>query len=279
MPEGPEVRSIYDSIKSEIAGSSLSSLSLLSIKYLTDDRKITTNIDFNFPLKLTDITCKGKNTFFHFIDPNDIVLHLRCHLKMTGHWSFEPEVKSFVSFEFGLVFPDINLSIKTIYFSDTRKFATLDFVDTETYNDALSKIGPDLLTEDINSEIWLEVSHKYKRWQICKFLLEQKAFSGIGNYLKAEILYDTNVKPESTVGELISSGNFDQIRLSAMKIIRESYNSKGLTIQSYSTPDNIAGTFQCKVYGVDNCPLGHQVSKNKFKDARVTHWCEICQTI
>ena len=274
MPEGPEVRSIYDSIKSQITD-----LSLLSIKYLVDDRKIPTEVDFDFPLKLTNITCKGKNTFFHFIDPNDVVLHLRCHLKMTGHWSFEPEVKSFVSFNFGIVFPDINLSMKTIYFSDTRKFATLDFIDTNTYNDTLSKIGPDLLTEDVSAETWLAVSQKYKRWQICKFLLEQKAFSGIGNYLKAEILYDTNVTPESTVSELISSNNFDQIRLSAMKIIRESYNNNGLTIQSYSTPDNTVGTFKCKVYGVNQCPLGHVVSKAKFKDSRVTHWCELCQTI
>lgn len=274
MPEGPEVRSIYDSIKSNITD-----LHLLSIKYLTDNRLIHTNLDFNFPLKLTDITCKGKNTFFHFLDPDNIVVHLHCHLKMTGHWSFVQEEKSFVSFSFGFPCAGTDLILKELFFSDVRKFATLSFINNDSYDNVIINIGADILTEQISQELWLEVAQKYKKWQICKFLLEQKAFSGIGNYLKAEILYDVNVSPCSTVDELILSGKFDQIRLSSMKIIRDSYNCKGLTIQSYSTPDNVAGTFHCKVYGNTECPEGHKLSKTKFKDGRVTYWCETCQII
>lgn len=162
---------------------------------------------------------------------------------------------------------------QTVYFDDSRHFGNLTLMSEQDYREKLGKIGPDLLAEDISLEQWTREFRSSRRsgMQICDFLMKQEYFSGIGNYLKAEILYRSKIRPDRTLWE-IHDDEMVTILQQSMATIRESYSYKGLTVRSYWDPDGEKGTFPRQIYEKEIDPLGHRVIKSQFKDGRTTHW-------
>ena len=97
--------------------------------------------------------------------------------------------------------------------------------------------------------------------------MDQQVLSGVGNYLKAEILYAAHIAPTRKVGTL-SSEEVLQL-LSALRTIpRAALAAKGMTLRDYSSPDGDAGGYQfaLKVYGKKGA------SRLKTPDGRITYW-------
>ena len=165
-----------------------------------------------------------------------------------------------------------------IYFSDSRHFAIFEIVlSAADLATRLSQLGPDLLQEDLSREQFLAIARNRRitRKEICDFLIDQKRISGIGNYLRAEILYRARIKPSRTLGEL-SDEELDRIRIVAMATIREAYQYNGLTIKSYWDLNGDKGMFPVLVYGKSHDPHGNPVVMTKTKD-RYIHWVPAVQ--
>lgn len=265
MPEGPEVKHRGDLLKKELENYMLHSIEI-------DDKsrynkKPINNID-NFksqlPLKIVDVSVKGKVTFFHL--ENDI--YLMCHYGMEGNFTFSKGKHSNLWFDISK--DDLH---KTLYYDDTRHFGTINILMSEQrYKDELSNIGVDILSEDITFENFKEIVLKKKNWEICKFLMDQKYISGIGNYLKAEILYFSKVIPNKLIKDL-SEIELNNLYKYSKKIPKDSYLSNGYTLKTYSDILGKKGEYTVSVYGNSKDMNGNTIIRSTFKDGRTTWWC------
>jgi len=167
----------------------------------------------------------------------------------------------------------------TLYYDDVRSFGKLNLLTPEEYTTKINKIGPDLLSDVIDPKEWRNKlkNGRIKNKMICDYLMEQSYFSGIGNYLKSDILYICKIKPDRPVSGL-SDVEIDLLLKVSLETIRESYSHGGLTIENFWSPDGTRGTYPTKVYNRATDDNGLTVHKIKCikasgtEDTRTTHW-------
>lgn len=259
MPEGPEVKTITDFLHLGYRDQKIISIKILSGRY---NRKSLTNIEnINLPLTIESVRCKGK--FIYFICSDDWMLFNS--LGMTGSWSKEKSKHSRLEFCFD--------SGDKLYFADIRNFGTLKFVKgSDVLNEKLMSIGPDMLSGNVDFETFKEKLSKKDR-TISENIMDQSMVSGVGNYLKSEILYAAKISPHRKVSTL-TENELEKIYKNTKDIIKFSYSTGGATIRDYYTPSGKKGGFSKKfaVYNQAKDPLGNVVIKEKTADKRTTHW-------
>ena len=108
--------------------------------------------------------------------------------------------------------------------------------------------------------------------------MDQSTVAGVGNYIKAEVLYRTGVSPWRPVTELTST-EYESLCKNVLDVAKESYHSQGATISTYRTVDGEKGTtqFDFQVYSRSKCPKGHDVLRQQTPEGRTSHWCDVCQ--
>lgn len=171
-----------------------------------------------------------------------------------------------------------NEKTRRVYYHDTRNFGTLRFSLSESeLMQKLATLGLDILDPKTTVDGFLAVMDRTKPTvNICKFLMDQKKMSGVGNYILAEGLYRANIDPFACLSELSEQQKrtlFDEIQATAQL----SYASQGLTRQkggSYRTPDGQRGKFEFNLqcYGKDKCPRGRPVLRETEGPHKRTIW-------
>jgi len=189
MPEGPEVLNFYLFIKPLLDDKIIEKLQIISGKYT---RKGIPNIEKVKNISIIDILIKGKSIFIKC--DNDISL-VFVH-GMTGCYSKEKEKHSRIEFNF-------KDDKSKLYYNDTRNFGTLTIYTTENdFKKAWDYLGPDILNTEVTFENFYSRLNKYPNMKIGIALLEQKLLSGIGNYLRCDILWYCKIHHERRVGTL-----------------------------------------------------------------------------
>ena len=91
----------------------------------------------------------------------------------------------------------------SMYFYDTLSFGTLKVIDNETELDKkLNTIGPDIMDTDYSIFHQQITKNKNLHKVIGIVLMDQKTISGIGNYLRADILWMSKISPFRKVNKL-----------------------------------------------------------------------------
>lgn len=282
MPEGPEVRCIAESLNKDLLGSSILKIQWTEKSRYRNDEPLNFS-QITLPLKVCAITVKGKCIILILAQPDSKVIYLTSQLGVGGQWTWEQEKHSDLWFEI----VDKNLIHRILYYRDPRHQGQIRFfLSLESFENTINKaIGHDLLQHAINLQnsniqvaspqdtlwpIW-QSKIKNKRFKedkmICIFLMEQNHFSGIGNYLRAEILYESRVSPFRTLRSLLDRDILFLYYFS-LKIILDSYNCHGLTIATYWDLDGNIGTYPRKVYGKSHDPYGNIVEKYDDKSCK-----------
>ena len=184
---------------------------------------------------------------------------------MTGKWSYDVNNHSRVKF---------SLNDGDVYFSDVRNFGTLKFEKSaEKLKKKLFALGPDMLSEKISDEEFIQRIRKRKNKLICQALMDQKVISGVGNYLKAECLYYAKISPYEKCNTL-TDDQLIILHTTIRQIINLSYQSGGATIKNYANLDGKIGKYSRRfaVYNQKSDPEGRVVVKEKTPDGRTTHW-------
>lgn len=292
MPEGPEIFNITIWLNINCKDKIINIIEFLNYKTELEHQD---DLKSYFPLKIVSVYCKGKHIIwkcFSIKTKKNIYFHN--HLAMTGRWSKEKSAYSRLVFCFEDNFKN---NKNTLYFEDSRKFGRFDICLNKTeLDDKLKNVGVDLLKISlkyyvgqnkqtnikyinyikIEQKKWLEYFNKLKsktrssKRIIYTVLMDQKKYSCLGNYLSADVLYGSKIKPDKKIIDL-TNDNIILLFNKSMEILYRSYLAGGLTIKDYSDPDNKPGAYKCLVYGKKTDSFGNKVLKTKF-GSRTCHW-------
>jgi len=220
MPEIVEVKKYCDLIKKYCINKKVKSIKILNGRYKLHG-KFDGYIEFNkeLPLKLVDVNSKGK--FIYFTFEKDFTLY--CTLGLSGGWTYKkkdsntykfPEVMEFLNVKDIDEYRDkslLHLNIEftfekgTLFFFDTLSYGTISVSnDANKLDKKLSSLGPDIMDEDLTYEIFYEQIMKKVNLnkKIGNVLVNQKIISGVGNYLRADILWLAKISPHRLVKKL-----------------------------------------------------------------------------
>jgi formamidopyrimidine-DNA glycosylase len=113
--------------------------------------------------------------------------------------------------------------------------------------------------------------------------MEQESISGVGNYIKSEVLYECQINPFALVSDL-DDQTLIHLHHSIRTIAQEAYKGRGASLYSYTGTRREKGSFQAmlKVYGKSMDPEGQNVviiPEKQSPDKRTTHYVPTKQTI
>ena len=269
MPEGPECATTARSIDKFMEGKTLINVEILSGRYTKKLPHGFESFQSKLPIKVNGWTSKGKFIYGSFENEDKSKCFVWNTLGMTGYWSFSEKKHSRVRFDF---------SDKTsIWYTDTRNFGTIKFNMTCSETEKkLLQLGPDPLTHDIhNLQFTKRLYEKNKKGNstICEALMNQKTVAGVGNYIKAEVLWLSKVSPFRVVSSL-TKDEIELIRKNIENVIRTSYKHGGATIKSFYGADGTKGEYSSRflVYNQKVDPYNNKVVKTNTPDGRTTHW-------
>ena len=261
MPEGPEVRRVVDYLQ-VCNGKFLQDIQILTGRYVRHGPFVGYyDLLKTIPLKVLTVSCQGKFIYFYF--ENDASLW--CTLGMSGAWLNHQTKHSRVKLSF---------SGADVYFDDVRNFGTLKYVrDKELLTKKLKTLGHDPLANNIECTMLQKRLVRKGAKTIAEVLMDQSVIAGIGNYLKAEILYAAKISPHRLCSSLSEKDIF-KICKYTNNIMRTSYESGGATILTYKDENGDPGTFSRRfmVYNQKHDPLGNPVIRETTRDKRTTHW-------
>ena len=269
MPEGPEVARYRDFLKQNIKGKRLSCVEIVSGRYVRHGpfegfKNIPANI------KIKDVGCYGKLLYIVFDDTNNS--NLVSTLGMTGAWQDHKTKHTRVILRLN--------NGSCVYFNDIRNFGTLKYnLNFNVINDKIFKMGLDFLNSTWQIKDLERYMNRKPNKTIAQFLMDQSMCAGIGNYLKAEILYACRISPHRLVKNINKDERQNLLR-EATKIIRMSYHYGGATISTYRDGNGKEGLYNRRfaVYNQKTDPFGNKVIKEKTLDNRTTHWVPEHQT-
>lgn len=270
MPEGPEVRVIVEQLNSQVRGRTIQSIEIVGGRYARKGPPPGFDHLPDAPLLIKSVSSKGKFIYFSLFTLGED-WHIFNTLGMSGTWSVDPVNVRYKHGHVRFHLDDGNV----MTFIDTRNFGTLKFSPGYTeLNKKLDELGWDPLRTNEVPEAWiLKRVFKKPNRNVTEILMDQKIFAGVGNYIKAEVLYRAQISPHRKAFEIQDMewiNLCDQIRA----VVSESLAAKGTTIRDYRDALGESGSFQnfLRVYGRKVDPGGNSVVRETTPDKRTTHW-------
>lgn len=258
MPEGPEVYTIAKKLNKKIAG-----MTLKNLVFRPFSKYFSNPIIVDGEWRIDSVKYYAKKIIFN-LSRDGVNKYLVSFLGMVGSWSFESSKYTSV---------DMILDETTLYYDDYRKFGRLDWCNNEEeFLKIFEKFDGDYIADPPSYEEWLASINNSRRQKtmICKFLNSPSPFAGIGNYLRADILYASKVHPARTLGTLTENEK-KRIYKNIFRILEESISKGGLTISDYWDPEKKKGKYNPLVYGREIDDLGNTVIRKKY-DSQTSHF-------
>lgn len=187
-------------------------------------------------------------------------------LGMTGGWSKTKQKHSRAEF----VLDDGT----SVFFNDVRNFGTLKYVfGQHALDDKLLSLGPDMLSEDVDSTTFIARMRKKNDRTITENLMDQTLVSGVGNYLKSECLYFAGISPMRACSD-INDVELARLNETIKAVIRQSYKTGGATIYTFQNFEGEKGLYTSRfaVYNQKKDPLGNDVQSFTSPEGRTTFW-------
>ena len=272
IPEGPECLTLVAQLREKLDKPDITAIDILSGRYTRHGPPEGFDaLRSSLPRKLLSIDCKGK--FIYFTLSGDGYIFNT--LGMTGGWTVVAADNVPKNSRAAFTLSDS----RTLLFSDPRNFGTLKFVEGRRFLDKkLASLGWDALSStshrDASFASWLAQDAR----TLAEILMDQRRFAGVGNYIKAEVLYASKFSPHR-LGTSLSVADWELVCRNVQDVMQRSFASKGTTIRDYKDADGHVGSFQdeLQAYGRLTDMLGNEVIRETTKDGRTTHWVPAVQ--
>ena len=305
MPEINEIRKYADFIKDKIKKNKILDIKILNGRYKTHGPFQKYNeIKKELPLKLLDVKTKGKLLYLVFENNFYIFSTLGlyggwCYLKEGSskynfskteeEWLYFDNLKENDSYYIKNALKHLNVEFRTskgsLYYYDVLSFGSLKVIEgEEELNKKLKTIGPDIMEPETTLEIFknqILKNHNLNK-EIGIVIMNQKVISGIGNYLRADILYMSRICPFRKVNKLTDK-ELESIYKNAKVLTWGDYDikmAKKLKIISKETklPRDYNRIFF--VYSYDKDIHGHKIVKKELYEGsqkRFVHYVPALQ--
>jgi len=271
MPELPEVETIRRQLHEVLP------LKIESVEYSPVAESILKKKDRHCdPVGKTIVELKRTGKLLEFqLDNGDWIFS---HLGMSGSWRIwkkedaRPEIKH----------THVIISGKNFWlgYVDPRRFGTMYYFTPELAAKYKKKLGVDIGSPDFTGDYVYSVLKKYPERAIKAFLLDQKYFSGCGNYIACEICALAGIRPTRKAGK-ITRAEADKIQQAARAVIEGQIKFQGLTFAGgYADAfgNNGGGLNNLVVFHQETCGLCKKTKVKKMVLAqRGTYYCPSCQ--
>ena len=247
MPEGVEVCLFTEKLQ-KLVGCKIKSISILGGRYFRHSPPKGWEL-LQFPLTIKSIKNHGK--FIYFTLNKGFLLFT---LGMKGKFNIHNKPIKHDNIQF-------STNCSNFYFNDYRNFGTIQYIiDPQILTNKLNKLGYDPLTQSITPSQFIAKLGQFKETlQLCDLLLEQGFASGVGNYLRADIMYCAGLHPKTEIGRLIPE-QIEKLRKCISKIVRLSYKKQ-----------KSGNKYKFIIYKQTKSPKGNPVEHFKDKNGR-TVW-------
>lgn len=250
MPEGPEIRREADRLHKALAG-----LEALKVEF-AHEHLLSRGVELQ-GRRVESVTSRGKAMLTSF--EGDRVIY--SHNQLYGVWRIvKAGTRPQTTRQLRLVIENdqkaaLLYSASEIELLERRELAEHPF---------LARLGPDVL-DDLSAdtvEARLD-SPRFRRRSLGALLLDQGFVAGLGNYLRAEILYTSGIYP-ATRSQDLSSRQRALLASEILRLSRQSYRTKGIT-------NDLDRVERLKTEGVPRRRHRFQVYK---RDGRPCYRCE-----
>ena len=218
MPEGPEIKVLANYLNSNFLNKTISKIDFFECKNDKYRSFVHDFTCFNSPLYINSVSSKGKLLYFDcIITTSNQKIYILNHLGLSGKWSNEKSNSSRIK---------ITIGDTELFYNDVLQLGNFYFLVESKFNEELYKLGPDVLSESFTLSEFEKRIYKYKNKCISALLIEQSFISGIGNYLRADILYLAKIHPLLKVNQL-NSENIKTLYESIVDVTTKSFQSNG----------------------------------------------------
>lgn len=233
MPEGPEIRWMVNDLSKHFEGSFLEKVTVKSGRYI---RHPFPKLD---PGIIKEIWSHGKFIWILVSTSVKAYYYVWITLGLTGHIGRTPnQDRKFIRVVF-------TTDRGNFYFTDMRNFGT---IRKRQGLDKLLKLGTDPLDYKITNLYATKFLNKYPKKKVGELLLDQGFAAGVGNYLRAEILYDARINPYRTA-ESLNKKDITKLVNSINKVVN----------RAYKNPDD-----KFRVYKKKKDPYGNNILKGEL---------------
>jgi DNA-formamidopyrimidine glycosylase len=271
MPEGPEVKRAANNLNMFWVGQELVEVKIHGGRYSRKPEAIEPLLDA-LPLKVLSIATRGKFLYWVLREQGEFNLKwLLNTFGMSGYWSSDKQKNANIQF--------IRSDGKSTFYHDQRNFGTFKFTsEMEDFTAKMATMGPDVLVGWVSLAEFQNLLTQKKNGQktLAELLMNQKLISGIGNYLKAEILWMAELSPHRTPDSLTET-EWKHLHSLCHIIPSESlFCERGSSIMTYrakhqnQTLEYPHGSLA--VYKRKEDPEGREVIREETKDKRTTWW-------
>lgn len=207
------------------------------------------------------------------------------HMKMTGHVMYGDYNRADPFNRFiHLIFTLSNK--KTLELCDSRKFAKVTLVPTETMHETvhLKGIGPEPLEKTFTFDVLKAQLHKKFKGRIKLILMDQSIIAGIGNIYADESLWRASIHPLSIIGK-IPDGKLKDLYKAIRTTLSRGIDFGGDSMSDYRNIDGNRGQFQeqHRAYRKTGTPCSKPGCKGVITrivlGARGTHFCNVHQKL
>lgn len=281
MPEAPEIEFLRRKLEKQLINYEINKINFLNGPGYKKTPSLFNKFKKEFiknNFKLTYITRKGKYISFEFEDINnkDNTWWMCNNFGLHGIYRLNDE-KLVPNYDSGKKNLHIDIELKknettkNLQFFDTTGFGTnfKFFNNFDNYIKFLDTLAIDIFDEDFTFDIFkknLETMQEYKKnvygnTSVSYFLTRQDYLcSGIGNYLKCEILYDAKISPKRFDIFKLSDEETKNLFNSIIKISDFHFEKGGRLLENM------------KVYKKKKDPNGFEVVLEKTSDDKKTYW-------
>ncbi|MDW7746462.1 endonuclease VIII [Halomonas sp.] len=216
MPEGPEIRRAADCVHRQLAGRRLDDAWFAFPELAGQAASLVGR-------RVTAVDSWGKALLIRFDDGR--VLY--SHNQLYGVWKLHAADRE----------PDTNRSLRVRLVTQGRAASLYSASDVSLWDEGrigdhpfLSRLGPDLLTHGVTvgqARARL-LEPRFRRRGLGGLLLDQSLFAGIGNYLRAEILFFAGLHFKVRAGDL-EEGALTRLAACILAVTRQAYEQAGVT--------------------------------------------------
>ncbi|MCB9061136.1 MAG: Fpg/Nei family DNA glycosylase [Halobacteriovoraceae bacterium] len=270
MPELPEVETIRKQISSSFP------MKVNNVEFSKVSQRIVKSKEFN-PKEFVIYNTQriGKVIIFNIGNKFTII----SGLGMSGSWRISKNKVSEKHTHIQFTGFDKNNQEIHLAYVDPRRFGSIHFLKKENQKNWLKRLGPDIASADFNLK-YLQSIQKHHSHKILKpFLLDQKYFAGIGNYMASEICARANVLPTRKFGDL-KINELKAILKSTKVLLDNSIKTGGTTFSGGYTDaygNKGEGVKNLVVFHQTHCGLCGQFVQKIVQSQRSTYYCQSCQ--